>query len=64
MHREKDELLENQYKRDFLTYDNQLLDGDIFLQVPSDFEAIRHGEPLLNRLEHVLTHDFLAYIGV
>ena len=34
MSREKDELIDNgPYRRDFLTYDNHLLDGEIFLQV-------------------------------
>jgi aryl hydrocarbon receptor len=32
MHREKEEQLEP-YRRDFLTYDNHVLDGEIFLQV-------------------------------
>jgi len=33
MAREKDELLDTHYRRDFLTYDNHILDGEIFLQV-------------------------------
>lgn len=33
MSREKDELIDGPYRRDFLTYDNHLLDGEIFLQV-------------------------------
>jgi hypothetical protein len=35
MAREKDEIAlhDAHYRRDFLTYDNQLLDGEIFLQV-------------------------------
>ena len=33
MHREKEELVDGPYRRDFLTYDNHILDGEIFLQV-------------------------------
>ena len=34
MHREKEEqLVDGPYRRDFLTYDNHVLDGEIFLQV-------------------------------
>ena len=33
MQRERDELVDGPYRRDFLTYDNHILDGDIFLQV-------------------------------
>ena len=29
----RDELVDLPYRRDFLTYDNHILDGDIFLQV-------------------------------
>ena len=36
MAREKDELLDSPYRRDFLTYDNHILNGEVFLQV-------RHG---------------------
>ena len=32
MHREKEELVDGPYRRDFLTYDNHILDGEIFLQ--------------------------------
>ena len=41
MHREKEELVDGPYRRDFLTYDNHVLDGEIFLQV-SFFEIIKH----------------------
>ena len=41
MHREKEELVDGPYRRDFLTYDNHILDGEIFLQV-SFFEIIKH----------------------
>ncbi|XP_059083734.1 aryl hydrocarbon receptor-like [Tigriopus californicus] len=59
MHREKDELLENQYKRDFLTYDNQLLDGDIFLQALNGFLMILdcNGELFF------ATHSIETYLG-
>lgn len=33
MQLERDELVDLPYRRDFLTYDNHVLDGDIFLQV-------------------------------
>ena len=33
MQRERDELVDAPYRRDFLTYDNHLLDGEMFLQV-------------------------------
>ena len=33
MQRDRDELVDGPYRRDFLTYDNHILDGDIFLQV-------------------------------
>ena len=33
MQREKEELVDGPYRRDFLTYDNHVLDGEIFLQV-------------------------------
>ena len=39
MHREKEELVDGPYRRDFLTYDNHILDGEIFLQV-SFFETM------------------------
>ena len=37
MQREKDDLQDTHYRRDFLTYDNQILDGEIFLQVRTYF---------------------------
>ena len=40
MHREKEELVDGPYRRDFLTYDNHILDGEIFLQV-SFYEMIK-----------------------
>lgn len=33
MQRERDELVDHSYRRDFLTYDNHMLDGEMFLQV-------------------------------
>ena len=36
MQRERDELVDAPYRRDFLTYDNHLLDGEMFLQVSVD----------------------------
>ena len=33
MQRERDELVDAPYRRDFLTYDNHILDGEMFLQV-------------------------------
>ena len=39
MSREKDELIDGPYRRDFLTYDNHLLDGEIFLQVKYFYRA-------------------------
>ena len=37
MQLERDELaVDSPYRRDFLTYDNHLLDGDIFLQVNNE----------------------------
>jgi hypothetical protein len=35
MQRERDELVDAPYRRDFLTYDNHMLDGEMFLQVKS-----------------------------
>ncbi len=43
MHREKDEMHDTPYRRDFLTYDNQLLDGDVFLQVRADDDGEHDG---------------------
>ena len=37
MQRERDELVDGPYRRDFLTYDNHILDGDIFLQALNGF---------------------------
>nr|ATI22098.1 aryl hydrocarbon receptor [Tigriopus kingsejongensis] len=58
MHREKEEL-DNQYKRGFLTYDNQLLDGDIFLQALNGFLMILdcNGELFF------ATHSIETYLG-
>jgi hypothetical protein len=43
MHREKDELHDSPYRRDFLTYDNHVLDGEFFLQVRTNTSySIRH----------------------
>ena len=41
MHREKEELVDGPYRRDFLTYDNHILDGEIFLQV-SFYEIVTY----------------------
>ena len=40
MQRERDELVDGPYRRDFLTYDNHILDGDIFLQALTKFLMI------------------------
>jgi hypothetical protein len=40
MQRERDELVDAPYRRDFLTYDNHLLDGEMFLQA----STFRHQE--------------------
>ena len=42
MQRERDELVDGPYRRDFLTYDNHILDGDIFLQALNGFLMILH----------------------
>ena len=42
MQRERDELVDGPYRRDFLTYDNHILDGDIFLQALNGFLIILH----------------------
>ena len=59
MHREKDELLETHYRRDFLTYDNHLLDGEIFLQALNGFLMILdcNGELFF------ATHSIETYLG-
>ena len=41
MQRERDELVDGPYRRDFLTYDNHILDGDIFLQVSHILKPIK-----------------------
>ncbi len=41
MQRERDELVDHSYRRDFLTYDNHMLDGEMFLQVINTFTFMR-----------------------
>ena len=40
MPQKRDELVDGPYRRDFLTYDNHILDGDIFLQALNGFLMI------------------------
>ena len=59
MQRERDELVDGPYRRDFLTYDNHLLDGDIFLQALNGFLMILdcNGELFF------ATHTIETYLG-
>ena len=60
MHREKEDLAHDiHYRRDFLTYDNQLLDGEIFLQALNGFLMILdcNGELFF------ATHSIETYLG-
>ena len=59
MQRERDELVDGPYRRDFLTYDNHILDGDIFLQALNGFLMILdcNGELFF------ATHTIETYLG-
>ena len=59
MQRERDELVDGLYRRDFLTYDNHILDGDIFLQALNGFLMILdcNGELFF------ATHTIETYLG-
>jgi len=59
MHREKEELVDGPYRRDFLTYDNHILDGEIFLQALNGFLMILdcNGELFF------ATHTIETYLG-
>ena len=48
MQREKDDLHDNHYRRDFLTYDNHILDGEVFLQVINSINKRRNTQPTLS----------------
>ena len=59
MQRERDEMVDGPYRRDFLTYDNHILDGDIFLQALNGFLMILdcNGELFF------ATHTIETYLG-
>ena len=60
MHRDKDDLVhETHYRRDFVTYDQQLLDGDCFLHALNGFLMILdcNGELFF------ATHSIETYLG-
>lgn len=59
MQRDRDELSDGPYRRDFLTYDNHVLDGDIFLQALNGFLMILdcNGELFF------ATHTIETYLG-